>query len=127
MPNVDMWEENGTPPSKELFKKMDSLIPKLDKPCHLELDNASIHTAKIVKEFIHQTRHKLLFSIPYIPELNPIENSFSIIKRKVKQRGVKTYGELNRALESSLVHVTPKKLSNMFRKSAGLIGDQIRR
>jgi transposase len=48
------------------------------------MDNASIHKTNAVKEAMLGRNVKPLFIPPYSPDFNPIENVFSIIKRKVR-------------------------------------------
>ena len=48
------------------------------------LDNAGIHRAKKVQEFVQaQERLSLVFLPPYAPELNPIELVWAYVKRNV--------------------------------------------
>lgn len=46
----------------------------------LLMDNASIHKSKHVRDLIASKGYVLLFTPPYSPEYNPIENIFGIIK-----------------------------------------------
>jgi len=47
------------------------------------LDNAQIHHAKNIKEYINTTTNKLIYNIPYNPETNPIKMYFSKLKKLV--------------------------------------------
>ena len=49
------------------------------------LDNASTHMCTEVIEAIENTGAVVLFSAPYSPELNPIENYFSVYKKYLKR------------------------------------------
>ena len=50
------------------------------------MDNARIHKAAMVKQFMTTTpRVKFIFTAAYSPEINYIENVFNRIKRKFKQ------------------------------------------
>ena len=53
---------------------------------YLFLDNARIHHACVVKEYIANTTNQLLFNAPYSPEFNPIELVFSKVKNLVKTK-----------------------------------------
>ena len=46
------------------------------------LDNVSFHHSKIVKAFFAEQNIQTLYTPPYCPWFNPIENCFSIVKRK---------------------------------------------
>jgi transposase len=48
----------------------------------LIMDNASVHKAKKVKEFLNKEKINVLFSCPYFPEFNLAEQVFCLIKRK---------------------------------------------
>jgi len=61
---------------KELFKKLDN-----DKEYILLMDNARIHHANIIKDFMNTTKHKIMFNIPYNPKTNPIETIFGATKK----------------------------------------------
>ncbi|WP_240673873.1 IS630 family transposase [Geobacillus sp. PK12] len=56
-----------------------------DKLMVLVLDNARIHHAKMVKEFLRQEEESfhLIFLPPYSPQLNPIERLWKWIKETV--------------------------------------------
>jgi transposase len=45
-------------------------------------DNVAFHKKKEMLEYITEKGHKYMFSPPYSPNLNPIENTFSIIKHQ---------------------------------------------
>lgn len=70
---------------KELIKKCKKL--KMDEVCFI-LDNCKIHKAnnnnivKLCQKFDIEVK----FLPPYSPELNPIENAFSIYKSKIKSQ-----------------------------------------
>lgn len=51
-------------------------------------DNVSFHKSEKVKNLIKETKNFVLFIPPYSPELNPIENVFSIFKNKLKKRHI---------------------------------------
>ena len=54
----------------------------------LVMDNAPIHHAAIVRDFLTDNGIKHLFLPPYSPDLNPIENVFGMIKRRYRKQGV---------------------------------------
>ena len=49
------------------------------------LDNASTHMSQKVVDLIEATNAKILYSTPFSPDLNPIENYFSVYKRYLKR------------------------------------------
>jgi len=70
------------------------LLPYLQKPTVLVLDNARPHHSHLVKERLKQWRKqglRLFFLPPYSPHLNPIE----ILWRQVKHRWLSPVAYLN--------------------------------
>lgn len=67
----------------ELLDVMD-LDEKL-KGCYLVLDNASIHKSQPMKRKIEKRGYKLMHLPPYSPELNPIEQFWALVKRRLKR------------------------------------------
>jgi len=63
-------------------------------------DNASIHKNKEVKELIEQAGHQLIFLPPYTPQLNPIEEVFSVWKNKIRSENCKSKAELMTCISS---------------------------
>lgn len=71
--------------AQHVIKSVESLLPTLERPTVLVLDNAGVHRAKIVQDKRKEWRKKglrLLFLPPYSPHLNRIE----ILWRQVKYR-----------------------------------------
>jgi len=59
------------------------------------LDNASIHHSDEVVDLIHATGAVIIYSAPYSPTLNPIENYFSMYKKYLKNLGEVAFQEFN--------------------------------
>lgn len=59
-----------------------TLIPKLEKPSVIVMDNAPFHKKVEIRRILKKQGHVVLFLPAYSPDFNPIENSFGIIKRK---------------------------------------------
>ncbi len=69
----------------------EELIPEFNKAkrsipgvWRLMQDNAPCHTARAVKAFLRQERIEIIEWPPYSPDLNPIENLWQWIKRKLE-------------------------------------------
>ncbi|KAG1350098.1 hypothetical protein G6F62_003375 [Rhizopus arrhizus] len=58
----------------DLFEEM--------KGYYLIMDNAPIHTANEISEMITERGYRCVYLPPYSPELNPIENFWSVVKNK---------------------------------------------
>ena len=59
------------------------LPPALKTPHVIVMDNASFHPNHILDELCIQDKHFFLPLQPYSPDLNPIEQAYSILKKKV--------------------------------------------
>ena len=52
------------------------------------LDNARFYKSQFVKENIINSDNKIIYSLAYNPNLNPIENLFSQLKSHIKNRSL---------------------------------------
>lgn len=57
------------------------LLPELNQPSILIMDNAPIHRKIVIKEMVEESVHQVLFLPKYSPELNEIEHDLSALKR----------------------------------------------
>ena len=58
------------------------------------MDNAVIHRSKIIRQIIAESNNKLLYSVPYHPETNAIEEFFSQLKHYIKKESPNTYEDI---------------------------------
>ena len=76
---------NGTMDSKLFgFWFETELLPNLPKGYAIVMDNASFQRKSRLVLLTEQSGHKLFFLPPYSPELNPIENFWSWLKRRLR-------------------------------------------
>lgn len=80
----------------ELCSFIDKYINKKYKGNTLLLDNASFHRSKEVKDKIESTGNKFLYTVPYHPETNPIEEFFNQFKHYLKLESPQSYEEIVR-------------------------------
>lgn len=93
----------------------DALVPQLKAGDVVILDNLQPHKAAGVKEMIEQAGAKLLYLPPYSPDLNPIENMWSKVKRKLRSTAARTFESLTQAVWSALDQVTQSDCLGFFR------------
>jgi transposase len=60
------------------------LLPVLKAGQVVVMDNYSIHKTKETQRLIESVGCKILFLPPYSPDLNPIENTWAIIKGRIR-------------------------------------------
>lgn len=61
------------------------LIPELREGQTVVIDNASFHKSIRAKELIEGAKCKLKFLPAYSPDLNPIENTWAVVKARIKK------------------------------------------
>ena len=78
--------------TKEVFEAYVEhlLAPTLRRGQVVMLDNLSAHKGERVRKLIEGRGCKLLYLPPYSPDLNPIEEAFSKIKRLLRVFGART-------------------------------------
>ncbi|CEG76437.1 hypothetical protein RMATCC62417_11334 [Rhizopus microsporus] len=80
---------------------------------YMIMDNASIHTAKEIDAMITERGYRCVYLLPYSPELNPIEQFWSIVKNKVKRNHFQNTEDLaTRILEA--YNIAPREHLRAF-------------
>jgi hypothetical protein len=103
---------------KFLEKSMDEMdqYPEL-KGHYIVMDNAPIHTADQIDEMITARGYRSIYLPPYSPELNPIENFWSIVKNKVKRSSFEDAEDLATRIAEACNNVPPKHLQAFAQQS----------
>ena len=65
------------------------------------MDNAAFHKKEVLQNLAGKYSQKLIFLPPYSPDYNPIEHTWSTLKRKVACC-VHLYGSVSQALDAVL-------------------------
>lgn len=82
------------------------------------MDNAVIHKSKIIRETIENSKNDLLYSVPYHPETNSIEEFFSQLKHYIKKESPNTYEEIDKVIKDILANkITKEHLTNYLKHS----------
>lgn len=77
------------------------------------MDNAGFHKTKEVKEEINK-KNGFLYSIPYYPRSNPIENFFSKLKYYIKKKSPITHEQISKVIDSAIGNMKQKDFTNYF-------------
>lgn len=93
----------------------DHLIPAMKPGDVLIMDNLRTHHIPIAKEMLKSAGIELIFLPPYSPDLNPIEEVWSLVKSVFRKLEAKNISEYIDALRQAIKAVTPKKLQGYFR------------
>lgn len=91
------------------------LVPELRPGDAVILDNLGSHTVAGVREAVERAGCRLLFLPPYSPDLNPIENAFSKLKRLLRKAAERTVEGLWTAIGRLLDQLSPGECRNYFR------------
>lgn len=82
------------------------------------MDNASPHKAIILKDLIKESGNDLLYTVPYHPETNPIEEFFSQLKHYIRKTSPQNYKEISDKIKDILnTKIKKKHLENYFKHS----------
>ena len=94
--------------SREVFETYVEhfLAPTLKAEQVVIMDNLGAHKGERVRRLIEDEGCELLYLPPYSPDLNPIEESFSKIKRFLRKAGARTREALVEAMGKALEAVS---------------------
>ncbi len=92
-------------------------MPYLSDGDVIIMDNCRTHYAKVVTDRLEALSIKTLFLPPYSPELNPIEESWSVIKGKLKRKKARNISDYVDGLTEAK-QVVDAKMSEAFFKHA---------
>ena len=90
------------------------LAPTLRKGQVVVMDNLSAHKGERIKRMIEQRGCQLLYLPSYSPDLNPIEEAFSKIKRIVRKAEARAKEALIEAIGSALSAVSSRDARSFF-------------
>ena len=80
------------------------------------MDNARPHKAIILKDLIKKSGNNLLYTVPYNPQTNPVEEFFSQLKHYIRKRSPQNYKEINDSIIKILKDkIKRKHLKNYFK------------
>lgn len=79
------------------------------------LDNAGSHKNSLVQNAITISGNKYLYSIPYTPTTNPIENFFSQLKHYLKlNKKVLKFDDIKIEIKNAIAKIKPEHYKNYF-------------
>lgn len=92
------------------------LVPELRRGDVVVMDNLGSHTVAGVRKAIEGAGCELLYLPPYSPDLNPIENAFSKLKRPPRSAAERTVEKLWDRIGKLLDRFRPDECRNYFRR-----------
>lgn len=93
----------------------------------LILDNAAIHKNNAIKDLIEDNGHQLVFLPPYTPQLNPIEEVFSLWKEKIRAENCISKSLLLSSIQNKHVEITSNHCLAFYRHMQHFLGKAIDR
>lgn len=110
IPNDDCFEARDKPFTKasflEFFDRMLARLPK--RITHVLMDNIAFHHSRVVKEAAKRRGVHIIYSPPYSPQFNPIENVFAVMKHAFRKEFLVTK-DLDKSLGVSIRHIKEKQ------------------
>jgi transposase len=86
------------------------------------MDNVAFHKMTTIREIIQSSGHRILFLLPYSPQLNPIENVFYMWKNLIKSANCDTQENILNAMRTSSTRITESDCENYFSNMMTYIG-----
>lgn len=91
------------------------LVPTLRPGMVVVMDNLPCHKVQGVEEAIQAAGCRLEYLPPYSPDLNPIENAFSKLKRGLRDWAARTVEGVYEGLRRLITRFSPTECLNYFR------------
>lgn len=88
------------------------LCPKLRSGDIVVMDNLSAHKSKRVEDLIQSRGATVMFTPPYSPEFNPIEEAWAKIKDVIRRTANNTRDEFDAALKLAMDAVSLTDIEN---------------
>lgn len=111
-------ERKGGIKTIDILDFYDEFIQSSYKNYLIIMDNAVIHKSKLIREKIEYDNNHLLYSVPYHPETNSIEEFFSQLKHYIKKESPNTYEDIYKVITNILKNkITKEHLSNYMKHS----------
>ena len=111
-----LYKEKGGIDAEKFNSFYNEFIKNKYKNNLIILDNARFHKTQFVKDNITASNNTIIYSLPYNPALNPIENLFSQLKNHIKNTSPDNYEQLNLDLNNIIKNkILKEHLENYFK------------
>ena len=119
----ELYEKGGMTKERLLEFLQEHIFPKY-KNNLIVLDNAGSHNNELIKNAIIESGNDYLFSVPYTPKTNTIEQYFNQIKTYLKKhRNVENFNKLKINVNKAIDRVKPENYKNYFNNAYNLKGN----
>ena len=90
------------------------------------LDNASIHKNKKTHEFYKKNKIHIVFNAPYQSKFNPIEMVFSLLRKKLNKKIVKSNADIEEIVNLFQKETKEETLTNIFNHSIKILKEYLK-
>jgi transposase len=101
-------------------------LHKLNSNYTYLIDNASIHKGKKAKELYKNLKLNMVFNAPYQSKFNPIEMVFSLLRKKINKKVVKSDDDIINVVDNFINEIEKETLNNIFNHSMKILKDYIK-
>lgn len=107
--------ESGAMSGERFAKFLNDFIVGKYQNKTIVMDNAGAHRTNIVKNTITNSGNSYLYTVPYRPQTNPIEEWFSQLKHYLKLDPALRFGQIKRSVARSINKIKREHHRNYFR------------
>jgi transposase len=100
----------------ERFSKFINKLP-WPKGSVVMMDNASFHKGQVVNDALNERAYSSIFTPPYSPDCNPIENVFSVIKGSFRKQSVDDDVNIDMVIEQVTKSIDTTMFAKCFTRS----------
>lgn len=102
-------------PNSKTLDEMDK-FPEM-RNFYIVMDNVPIYTSQDITNLIETRGYRAIYLPPYSPELNTIEDFWSVVKNSVKRSVFQETEDLKTRISKASESVSTKTLHNIAQKS----------
>ena len=111
----ELYEKGGTTKERLLAFLEKNVFGKY-KNHLIIMDNAGSHHNDLIREAIVKSGNQILYSVPYTPKSNSIEQYFNQLKYYLKKyRNVNDFQQLKQNVQSAIHKIKPQNYANYFK------------
>lgn len=85
------------------------------------MDNESIYKSKRMTKYIKENDLNIIYNIPYCSEYNPIEYIFSLLRKKLLEKEIKSKQDIINTIIKFKKEINKNHVKNIFNKCIKLI------
>lgn len=90
------------------------------------IDNASIHKSKKAKQMYKDEKMNVIYNAPYQSQFNPIEMVFSLLRKQLNKKIVKTNSDIEEVINKFIEEIKNETLKNIFNHSEKILKEYLK-